>query len=497
MTGHQATRSQSIRQGLDHPVIDCDGHLIEYGPLLLDYLEREAGADTVKAWAKYGDELTAASWFRQTPASRAHHRIGRPAWWATPAANTLDRATAQLPALRRERMAAFGIDYAVLFPSAGLGLVNLPNDELRPQLCRAYNTMVADLFSDHADVMTPVALIPTHTPGEAVAALEHGVRECGLKSIMVANFVSRTVPAAQDAAGEIRRAAYYLDSLALDSPYDYDPVWAKCRELKVAPCAHNTSWTLGLRRSTSNFMYNHCGNFAESGELFAKALFFGGVTRRFPDVNFAFLEGGVAWASVLFHGLVSRWNKRNSKKIHGYDQNAVDTTLLRELFAKYGNEQMRNPTVLDGSVGRRTSDHGLSAAESRDPSIIEEFRACGAERAEDLIELFAKPFFFGCEAEEPFAGAAIRGMGMPFGQSINAVFSSDMGHWDVENMDDVLEESWELVEHGLMTEDEYRSFTFANPVRLFAGMNPNFFKGTAVEAAAGKLIGTQRRVAAE
>ena len=33
--------------------------------------------------------------------------------------------------------------------------------------------------------------------------------------------------------------------------------------------------------------------FASAGEAMAKALFFGGVTRRFPELNFAFLEGGI------------------------------------------------------------------------------------------------------------------------------------------------------------------------------------------------------------
>jgi hypothetical protein len=39
--------------------------------------------------------------------------------------------------------------------------------------------------------------------------------------------------------------------------------------------------------------YNHIGHFASAGHAVAKALFFGGITRRFPDLNFAFLEGGV------------------------------------------------------------------------------------------------------------------------------------------------------------------------------------------------------------
>jgi hypothetical protein len=34
------------------------------------------------------------------------------------------------------------------------------------------------------------------------------------------------------------------------------------------------------------------------------SLFFGGVTRRFSDLRFAFLEGGVGWACTLLGDLV-------------------------------------------------------------------------------------------------------------------------------------------------------------------------------------------------
>ena len=66
-----------------------------------------------------------------------------------------------------------------------------------------------------------------------------------------------------------------------------------------------------------------------------------------------------------------------------------------------------------------------------DPELVDEFHACGMSRAEDLVDRFARPFFFGCEADEPYAGAALRGEGMPFGTPIQALFSSDIGHWDV------------------------------------------------------------------
>ena len=52
-------------------------------------------------------------------------------------------------------------------------------------------------------------------------------------------------------------------------------------------------------------------------------------------------------------------------------------------------------------------------------------------------------------------------------------------------------EAYELVEHGLLNEDEFRDFAFANAARMWCSMNPNFFKGTIVEGEVAKLLGTE------
>lgn len=201
---------------------------------MLDYLEDIFGSKMRQDYLAWDEKARQFQWDQATPEARAAYRLGRPQFWATAARNTLDRATAALPRLRRARMDELGIDYAILYPSAGLIYVNLPHDEFRPALCRAYNTMAADLYRDHADRMTPVAVIPTFTPGEALAELDHAVNTLGLKAAKFANFVVRTVPALAGANPRTAHAAQWCDMLALDSPYDYDPLWAKCIELGVA-----------------------------------------------------------------------------------------------------------------------------------------------------------------------------------------------------------------------------------------------------------------------
>ena len=45
-----------------------------------------------------------------------------------------------------------------------------------------------------------------------------------------------------------------------------------------------------------------------------------------------------------------------------------------------------------------------------------------------------------------------------------------------------------MVEHGLITDDDFRDFMFTNPVRFWGESNPDFFKGTVVERQAAEIL---------
>ena len=53
----------------------------------------------------------------------------------------------------------------------------------------------------------------------------------------------------------------------------------------------------------------------------------------------------------------------------------------------------------------------------------------------------------------------------------------------------MLTEAWELVEHGHVTEADFRALTFENPVSLWSSGNPAFFAGTSVESAVAEQLG--------
>src|SRR5689334_14098568 len=91
------SKSLEIRQRLSHPILDADGHWIEFEPGVLDYLKDVAGADMVARYKSWQRNRGIGSWYGLSPEERRDSRALRPIWWPFPAKNTLDRATAILP----------------------------------------------------------------------------------------------------------------------------------------------------------------------------------------------------------------------------------------------------------------------------------------------------------------------------------------------------------------------------------------------------------------
>ena len=72
---------------------------------------------------------------------------------------------------------------------------------------------------------------------------------------------------------------------------------------------------------------------------------------------------------------------------------------------------------------------------------------------------------------------------------LQPVLGSDIGHWDVPDMREVVHEAYELVEDGRLDAGQFRAFACDNPIRLHGRMNPEFFAGTPVAAHAREVLG--------
>ena len=468
--------AESIHARLSHPVIDSDGHWIEFEPAALDYLHQVGGQRVVERYQKVANQFGNKKWAQLSGQERRERRMLQPAWWGVPTKNTRDRATAMLPRLLYERMGELGLDFSVMYPTGGaLFAPFLRDEEVRRAACRAFNMYTAEQFKGLEDRLTPAAVIPMHTPQEAVEELEFVAAHCGTKAAMLASLQRRPVPAVAKHTPEASRYAQWHDTLGLDSEHDYDPVWAKCVELGIPPSFHSASSGIGLRTSISNFVYNHIGHFAAASEAVCKSIFMNGVTRRFPRLRFSFLEGGVGWACGLYSDLIGHWSKRNPGALEAVNPANLNHELLVDLIRRYGS------TGMVDKVGELRSSIGQGLLTDK-PEQLDDFARCQIERAEDIRDLFVSNFYFGCEADDPVNAWAFNRQVNPFGAKLNAVFGSDIGHFDVPDMTDVLGEAYEGVEDGVLSQDDFRDFVFANPVRLWTSMNPDFFAGTAIES---------------
>ncbi|HEV3112323.1 MAG TPA: amidohydrolase family protein [Candidatus Binataceae bacterium] len=473
------SKSAAVRARLSHPVIDSDGHQVEYGPRVRDYVKEIAGREMADRVGPALDGTIASTrWYRESPAQRREFWTKRSPFWGLPTKNTLDLATSLFPKLMCERLDDMGLDFCVLYPSLGLVAAHFDDAEVRRATSRALNRYCADIWGEYPQRIAPVATIPMHTPREAVEELDYAVNVLGMRAVLMPSYVKRPIPAAARQYPQADQYTFRLDTFGIDSEYDYDPVWARCQQLKVVPSFHSHGEGWGSRTSISNYVYNHVGHFASSADAVCKSLFLGGVTRRFPNLRFSFLEGGVGWARSLFADLIGHWEKRNLAALANYDPSNIDQELLAELSRRYGGKVL----------GERESVKGREVSGMRPGDPSDDFANCAITRKEDFRDLFLKPFFFGCEADDPITASAFDAPRNPMSARLNAIYGSDIGHFDVPDMSEVTAEAFEAVEHGRMTGEDFRDFVFANPIKLWTALNPDFFKGTAVESAVAKYL---------
>ncbi|HEY0336881.1 MAG TPA: amidohydrolase family protein [Burkholderiales bacterium] len=478
-------RAAEIHSKLGHPVIDGDGHWMEPIPIFLEHLREAGGPDAVDrmrtTWRRND------AWYRASPQERQHHRMRRFIWWGV-TSNTYDKATALLPALLNERLPELGIDFAVMYPSFGLTINAIAEDDLSRAAARAYNTMTAEMFAPFANRFAPVAIIPARTPQSAIAELEYAVGKLGFKAIMLRGNQERTAPGAAEGI-DPQKAPFYCDTIGLDSPYDYDPFWQRCVELGVAVTQHSGSTRWSDRASISNFTFNHVGHFAESNHAFARSVFLGGVVRRHPKLNFGFMEGGVSWACQMYADMIEHWEKRRRAGLQYPSETNVAE--LRALIGRYGDQKLKaNAEAIMGSLDAFRPECSLEEL-SRPEHVTDDFEAAGVTSKHDVRAVFSESFYFGCEADDR---ATMWAFDPRMGIRLRPVFSSDFTHFDVPDFRDVIPEAFEMVEKKFVTEQDFREFTFTNAARLHTRNNPEFFKGSVIEQAVSDELGLKTRV---
>ena len=473
----------NARRDVGHPVLDADGHLLEVGKAAHPFLREHLTAQQFDRFAAEGSPIANGLSYRSA-SERRLTRAPQSAWWGQHTRNALDRATAMFPALLAERLPEVGIDFGVFYTTSGMTLLAIEDEELRRGLCAGWNAFLADLGAPYTHRLALAGLIPMHTPEEAAAELHH-CHDLGLKVAAFPEGVLRRIPD----PSPVRWSPFlwpgqthWYDTFGLDSEYDYDRVWATAAELGFAVTFHGG---LGLKpgvwTSISNYSANHIGVFGQLMNPVCKGLFFGGVTRRFPQLPFAFLECGVSWASQMLSDIVEHWDKRRLDALAAYDPAHLDRAALAEYCRRYGGR------ILDLLGGTGPEELVASLTGGATPDQLDDWEHLGVASEAELVDAFVASFYFGCEADDRGVASAFSPAN-PCGAALLPIFSSDIGHWDVPDIAGVVNESFELVHDGVISPEQYRSFMFENAARMYLAANPDFFAGTALEAAARPLI---------
>jgi len=251
---------------------------------------------------------------------------------------------------------------------------------------------MADMFGDYRDRICPVAVIPMHTPDEAIEELEYVVTRGGSRGDdrRKCSAPNPGVPL------ELLAQTGWLDTYGIDSQYDYDPFWAKCVELGVAPGAQLHRYGLGQPQIPLELCVQPNWPLRRHRRGAREVPVSRGRDQALPDLalRVSRRRGGVGEHALCRPG--QPMGEAKSVAIRHYLRSSVDRPLLEQLLAEYGPEL--------SALG----DSELGLGEGND--VLEnDFEHCGIERAEDVRELFADRFYFGCEADDPSVKSHLTG----------------------------------------------------------------------------------------
>ena len=194
-----------------------------------------------------------------------------------------------------EAMDVEGLDVAVLFRTFPLHCDDSLEAEYANDLCRAWNSWMADFCRENPQRLKPSALITLHDVDLAVDETRRAVKELGAAGLSL-------VP--EPSNGRHIHDRYY------------DSLWREAEKLGVPICFHpaaspNQDQVVHRFKGHANeaVLINAFRNPIEL-MLAVGSFCAGGVLERFPRLRVAFLEGNCSWLPWVLYRLDERWELR-------------------------------------------------------------------------------------------------------------------------------------------------------------------------------------------
>ena len=247
-------------------VNDADGHITETTEQLRPYF----GPDAPAHWAERRSYYPQDAWDRSLGG-----RLGSRANDAKTWLGIMDEG---------------GVETAVLYPTAGLGIGWVREPDFAVALCRAYNNFLAHDFLQVSPRLKAVALLPFQDVPAAVAELRRAVGELGM------------VGAFAPAVG-LR--------LPLGHP-QFHPIYAEAERLGTMIACHATVRGPHFFGADGfdRFIEVHTLSHPLAQMIQLTGMIFEGVPEKYPRLRIGFMEAGCSWLPFWMDRMDEEWAKR-------------------------------------------------------------------------------------------------------------------------------------------------------------------------------------------
>lgn len=257
-------------------IVDSDVHIVDDPAVIKEYVDEPWRRMVEKVEHKtYGDDIPGYAPKMQLGAAVRHPE--------DPSQNVSERIRFDDGETTEQILRDQHVDRGVLFPTNFLMLSLLPNVEYASALASAYNDYQLDKFIDQSDALIGGLMIAPQDVRSAVEEIHRVGDEKGMGCI-------------------------YIPGAGLDRPLghpQYEPIWEAASKYNLSIGFHaaasitypefpyNTHKLPHILRHTFGHelacMMNAC-------DLVAR-----GVPIQYPEVEFAFLEGGLSWMAFAMH----------------------------------------------------------------------------------------------------------------------------------------------------------------------------------------------------